>query len=72
MDCGADRYRAVAVRERLEVSKQTTDKFHMEMFSLKDLKEVQGKEQYPFGKSHRFAALENLDDAVDIKGAWET
>jgi hypothetical protein len=34
------------VRDRLAVSKQTTQKFHMERFNLRKLDEVEGKEQY--------------------------
>jgi hypothetical protein len=34
------------ISERLAVSKQTTDKVHMERFNLKKSKEVKGKEQY--------------------------
>jgi hypothetical protein len=41
----------------------------MERFSLKDLNDVQRQEQYRVEMSHRFAALENLDDDVDIKRA---
>jgi hypothetical protein len=46
-DCDTDHYLVVAkVRESLAVSKQTTNIFYMERFSLKKLKEVEGKEQY--------------------------
>jgi hypothetical protein len=34
------------VRDRLSVSEQTTHRFHMETFSLKKLREVEGKEQF--------------------------
>jgi hypothetical protein len=34
------------VRGRLAVSKNTTQKFHIERFNLKKLNEVEGKEQY--------------------------
>jgi hypothetical protein len=45
-DCDADNYLVVAnIRERLAVSKQTTQKFDMERFNLKKLDEVEGKEQ---------------------------
>jgi hypothetical protein len=44
----------------------------MEKFSLKKLHEVEGKEQYRVKISYRFAALENLDDGVDISRASET
>jgi hypothetical protein len=33
---------------------------------------VEGKEQYQVKISNKFAALENLDDDVDINRAWET
>jgi hypothetical protein len=59
------------VKERLAVSKQTRDKFDIEVQSQK-LNEVEGKEQYQVEISNRFAALENLDDDVDINRAWET
>jgi hypothetical protein len=60
------------VRERLEVSKQTTHRVLMERFNLKKLNEVEGKEQYCFEISNRFAALENLGTEVDANKAWET
>jgi hypothetical protein len=49
------------VRERLAVSKQTTQSVHMERFNLKKLNEVEGKERYRVEISNGFAALENLD-----------
>jgi hypothetical protein len=70
-DCDTDFYLVMAeVRKRLAVSKQRTD--YMERFNLKKLNEVEGKEQYHVEISNRFAALENLDAAVDINRAWET
>jgi hypothetical protein len=42
------------VRERLAASKQTTQKYHMERFSLKKLNEIEGKEQYWVEISSRF------------------
>jgi hypothetical protein len=45
-DCDTDHYLLVAkIRERLAVSKQTTQRVHMERFNLKKLNEVEGKEQ---------------------------
>jgi hypothetical protein len=44
----------------------------IERFNLKKLNEVECKEQYQVEISDRFAALENLDDDVDINSAWET
>jgi hypothetical protein len=60
------------VRERLAVSKRTTQKFDMERFNLKKLDKVEDREQYRVEISNRFVALENLDDDVDINRAWET
>jgi hypothetical protein len=70
VDCNTGHYLVVEkVRERLAASKETTHKFHMDRFGLKDLNEAEGKEQYKVKMSHRFAALENLDDDVNIKTA---
>jgi hypothetical protein len=44
----------------------------MESFSLKTLKEVEGKEQFRVGVSNRIAGLEDLDAEVEINSAWET
>jgi hypothetical protein len=68
-----DNYLLVAnVRERLAVSKRTTQKCDMERFNLNKLDDVEGKEQYRFEISNRYAAFEHLDDDVDIKRAGET
>jgi hypothetical protein len=40
----------------------------MDRFNLKKLNDVEGKEQYRVEISNRFAALENLDNEVDING----
>jgi hypothetical protein len=70
--CDTDHYLVVAkVRERLAVNKQRSQRFHMEMFNLKKLNEVEGKEQYYVEVSNRFAALEALDTEVEIYSAWE-
>jgi hypothetical protein len=64
-DCDTDHYLVVAkVRERLAVSKQRTQRVHMERFNLKKLNEVEGKEQYCVEISNRFTALENLETEV--------
>jgi hypothetical protein len=60
------------VRQSLPISKQAMRKFDMERFSLKNLYEVEDKEQHQSKISKRFAALENLDDEVDINRSWET
>jgi hypothetical protein len=69
-DCHSDHYLVVVVpkvRERLAVNKQRSQRFHMERFNLKKLKEVEGKEQFCVEVSNRFAALEDLDAEVEIK-----
>jgi hypothetical protein len=43
----------------------------MERFNLGKLNEVEGEEQYRVEVSNRFAALEDLDAAVEINSAWE-
>jgi hypothetical protein len=60
------------VRERLVMSKQTTQRVNMERFILKKLNKVEGKDQYCVEITNKFAALENLDSEVDINRAWET
>jgi hypothetical protein len=59
-------------RDRLEVKKQGSHKFHMERFNLKKLIEVEGKEKYHLEVSNRFAALEYLDAEVENRPIWET
>jgi hypothetical protein len=60
-DSDTDHYLVVAkVRERLQESKQTMHRVHMERFNLKKLNEIEGKEQYRFEISNMFAAFENL------------
>jgi hypothetical protein len=42
------------VREQLAMNKQ---RFHMERSNLKELREIEGKQQYHVEVSNRFAAL---------------
>jgi hypothetical protein len=49
------------VRERLPVNKQRSQRFRMEMFKLKKLNDVEGKEQFRVEVSNRVAALEDVD-----------
>jgi hypothetical protein len=44
----------------------------MERVNLKKMYKVEGKEQYRVKVSNRFAALEDLDDEVNINSALET
>jgi hypothetical protein len=60
------------VRERLPVSKRTTQKFDMERFNLKKLNKIKGKEYYRVEISNRFAVFENLEADVYINTARET
>jgi hypothetical protein len=58
--------------ERLALSKQTRHRFPMEQFNLTKLKGVEGKGQYRFEISNRFAAFGDVDTEVDTNRAWET
>jgi hypothetical protein len=44
----------------------------MERFSLKNISEVEGEELYQVKIKNSLAAVENLDDDVDINKAWES
>jgi hypothetical protein len=68
-----DQYLLVAkIRERLEVNKQRSRRFHMEIFDLNKLNEVEGKEKYRVEVSNGFAALEDLDAEMEINSAQRT
>jgi hypothetical protein len=41
------------------------------MSDLRELNDAEVKEQYQVKMSNRFAALENLDDNMNINMAWE-
>jgi hypothetical protein len=43
----------------------------LERFNLKELNEVEGKEQFHVEITDRFVAMENLDTYVDVNKAWE-
>jgi hypothetical protein len=57
------------IRDKLVASKQRMHRILMEKFNLKKLYEVESKAQYRAGVSNKFAALENLDDGVDVNSA---
>jgi predicted dithiol-disulfide oxidoreductase (DUF899 family) len=59
------------VRERLAVSKQTTQKFDVVKFNLRKLSELEVRKEYNFKIPNLFAALENLNDSENINRAWE-
>jgi hypothetical protein len=60
------------LRERISVSKRAKQKFDLERFDLKKLKDVEDKEKYQVEISNRFVALESLDESFDINSAWES
>ena len=71
-DCDTDHYLVVAeIKEMLAVSKQAAQKFDEERFNLRKLSELEIRKQYQFEITNSFAALENLNDSVDINRAWE-
>jgi hypothetical protein len=44
----------------------------MERFNLKNLNEVEGKEQFRVEVLNMFAALVDLNAEVEVNSAWET
>jgi hypothetical protein len=54
------------VRQRLSVSKRVAQKFDMERFNLRNLNDVEGKEEFRVKIPIIFAAFENLM-IIDIK-----
>jgi hypothetical protein len=59
------------VRARLAVNKLRSQRFHMERFNFKNLKEIENKEQYRIEVSNRFEVLEDLEAEVEFNSAWE-
>jgi hypothetical protein len=57
---------AANFRERLSVSKRTAQNFYMERFDLRNLNDLEVKEEHRAKISNRFKALENLDGNTDI------
>jgi len=67
-DCDTDHYLVVTkVRERLAVSKQSAQKFDVEIFNLRKLNELHVWEQYQIKVSNKLAALKNVSDCEDVK-----
>jgi hypothetical protein len=58
-------------REKLEVNKKRSNRFHTKMFNPQKLSKVNGKENYCAEVSNRFAALVELDAEVEINIAWQ-
>jgi hypothetical protein len=59
------------VRERLAVSKQVAQKFDVERFNLRNLNDLEVREQNQIEITNRFTALENLSDGEEISRVWE-
>jgi hypothetical protein len=59
------------VRERLAVSKKAAQKFDVDRFNLRKLRELDVRKQYQIKIPNRFAALENLHVSKDINRAWK-
>jgi len=55
----------------LAVSKQSAQKFDGKIFNLRQLNELEVRNEYQIENTNRFAALENLSDGEDINRAWE-
>ena len=69
-DCATNHYLVVAtVREILAVSKQTAQKFDVEIFNLRKLSELEARKCYQIEITNRFAVLKNLKGSEDINGA---
>jgi hypothetical protein len=60
----------VKSRERLAVNKESSHRFHMERFNLRN-NEADGKKQRRVEVSNRLAALEDLHAEANINRAWE-
>jgi hypothetical protein len=60
------------ISNEIAVNKQRSHMFAVEMFNLKKLNKVEGKEKHHVGVSNRFAALEDCDAEVQINNALET
>jgi hypothetical protein len=59
------------LRERISVSTRARQKFDLERFELRNLCDVEVKEKYQLETSNKFAALESLDESIDIDDTWE-
>ena len=58
------------VRERLAIYKQATQMFNVERFNLRQLSELEVRNQLHIKDSKKFAATGNLNDSEDIHWAW--
>jgi hypothetical protein len=71
--CDIDHYLVVTkLREGISVSKLARQNSDLETFDQKKLEDVEDKEKCQVEISNTFAALESLDESVDINNAWES
>jgi endonuclease/exonuclease/phosphatase family metal-dependent hydrolase len=67
-DCDSDHCLVVAkVRERLAVKKQISQRFNTERFNLRNLNDVEGKEEFRVEVSNRFAALKDSGNQCSLR-----
>jgi len=59
------------VRQRLAAGKQVAQRFDRQRYNLRKLNELEVTKQYQIEITHRFAALENLNDDEDVNRTWE-
>jgi hypothetical protein len=72
-DCDTDHYLLGAkLRERISESERARQKFDLEKYDLRNLYDIDVKEKYQVEISNRSAALEILDESLDINSAWES
>jgi hypothetical protein len=57
------------LRERISRARQ---KFDLEGFDLKKLDDIEVKDKYQVEISNTFAAVDSLDESMDINNAWES
>ena len=62
---------AANARKSLAVNKQTAQKFDVERFNLRKIRDLEFRTQYEMKFSNRFLVLENLNDSGDINLAWK-
>ena len=69
--CDTDYYLVVAkIKQRLAVSKQATQKFVVERFSLRKKNELEVRKQCQIKNSIRFTVSDNLNDSENTNRGW--
>ena len=58
-------------KKRLAVSKEESQKFHVERVNPRNLMELEVRKKYQIETSNSFAALVVLNDSKDKNRAWE-